>query len=148
MGAMFILSLGDMRYKGLYAVFGVLAYCVALVVLAASPVFPLSLVAAGLLGFTNSLQVIPRNSAILVMSPDALRGRVDAFRSTLAGGGPSLGYTTSGALAAAIGAPLALVVGAAACAAVVVAVALTRRELRDPDLGVFVPELAAQPQTI
>ncbi len=148
LGAMFILSLGDMRYKGLYAVFGVLAYCVALVGLAASPGFLLSMIAAGFLGFTNSVQVIPRNSAILAISPDALRGRIDAFRSMLAGGGPPLGYTTSGALAAALGAPAALTVGAAACAAVVIAVAVTRRELRDPDLGVFVPEPAGHPEPI
>jgi MFS family permease len=140
LGAVFILSLGDMRYKGLYTVFGVLAYCVALVVLALSPAFLLSLVAASLLGVTNSVQMIPRNSAILAISPDSLRGRVEAFRSTLAGGGPPLGYTTSGALATVIGAPAALVAGALTCAALVVTVAVTRRELWDPNLGSVSPE--------
>jgi MFS family permease len=81
LGATFILSLGDMRYKGLFTVFGVLAYCVALIVLALSPWFPVSLLAAGLLGTTNALQMIPRNAAILAISPDALRGRVEAFRT-------------------------------------------------------------------
>jgi MFS family permease len=135
LGAAWMLSLGDMRYKGLYAAFGVLAYCVALVVLALSPWFLLTLVAAGLLGATNSVQMIPRNSAILAISPDALRGRVEAFRSMLAGGGPPLGYTLSGVLAAALGAPLALVAGAAACAVLVAAVTSRSRELRDPALG-------------
>ena len=135
LGAGFILSLGDMKYKGLYTVFGVLAYCAALVLLALSPWFFLTLVAAGLLGATNSIQMIPRNSAILAISPDALRGRVEAFRSMLAGGGPPLGYTLSGGLAAALGPPLALVVGAAACAVLVAGVGITRRELRDPYLG-------------
>jgi hypothetical protein len=134
-GATGMLSLGDMRYKGLYTVFGVLAYCAALVLLAVSPWFVLSLVAAGLLGATNAIQMIPRNSVILTISPDALRGRVEAFRSMLAGGGPPLGYTFSGALAAAIGAPLALVTGAVACAAVVGVIGMTHRDLRDPDLG-------------
>jgi MFS family permease len=135
LGAGFILSLGDMRYKGLYTVFGVLGYCVALALLAVAPSFWVAAVASGLLGATNSIQMIPRNSAILAMSPDALRGRVEAFRSMLAGGGPPLGFTLSGAVAAVIGAPLALMAGAATCAAFVVAIALTRRELRDPDLG-------------
>jgi len=134
-GAGFILSLGDMRYKGLYTVSGVLGYCVALVLLALSPWFWLTLVAAGLLGATNSVQVIPRNSAILAISPDALRGRVEAFRSMLAGGGPPLGYTLSGGTAALLGPPAALVVGAAACVALVAGVLATRRELRDPELG-------------
>jgi len=96
-----------------------------------------------LLGATNSVQVIPRNSAILVISPDALRGRVEAFRSMLAGGGPPLGYTLSGGLAAVLGPPLALVAGAAACALVVAGVGITRRELRDPALGTAARERRA-----
>jgi MFS family permease len=135
LGAAFILSLGDMRYKGLYTVFGVLGYCVALAVLALTPWFWLALVAAALLGLTNSVQMIPRNTVILTISPDAMRGRVEAFRSMLAGGGPPLGFALSGALAAALTAPVALVLGAGACAALVAVVGVTQRELRDPNLG-------------
>jgi MFS family permease len=131
-GAGLILSLGDMKYKGLYTVFGVLAYCGALALLALAPWFWLALIAAGLLGATNSIQMIPRNSVILAISPDALRGRVEAFRSMLAGGGPPLGFTLSGALAAAFGASLALLAGAAACIVLVAVVAITRKELREP----------------
>jgi len=144
LGAAAILSLGDMRYKGMYTLYGVLAYCGALVVLALSPWFMLTLVAAALLGTTNAVQMIPRNSAILAISPDALRGRVEAFRSMLAGGGPPLGYALSGALAAAFGVPLALIAGAAACAALVAGVGITRRELRDPALGAVVEERGAR----
>jgi MFS family permease len=134
-GAALILALGDMRYKGLYTVFGVLGYCVALAMLALSPWFLLTLVAAALLGTTNSIQMIPRNTVILSISPDSLRGRVEAFRSMLAGGGPPLGYTLSGALASAIGPAAALVAGATTCAVFVSAIGLWRRELRDPYLG-------------
>ena len=130
-----MLSLGDMRYKGLYTVSGVLAYCIALVVLAVSPWFPLTLIAGGLLGTTNSIQMIPRNSAILAISPDALRGRVEAFRSMLSGGGPSVGFMVSGTLAAAFGPVTAIVGGAIACAVLVGVVGVTRRELHDPELG-------------
>ncbi|MDA0365343.1 MAG: MFS transporter, partial [Chloroflexi bacterium] len=125
LGAAALLSLGDVRYKGLYTLYGVLAYCGALVAL--SGWFPLTLIAAALLGTTNSVQMIPRNSAILAISPDALRGRVEAFRSMLAGGGPPLGYALSGALAATLGVPGALLIGAVACVALVAAVGVTRR---------------------
>jgi MFS family permease len=135
MGAALILSLGDMRYKGMYTVFGVLGYCVALVMLALTPWFWLALIAAALLGTTNSVQAIPRNSAIIAISPDNLRGRVEAFRSMLAGGGPPIGYTLSGAAAAALGPAIALTGGAVICAALVVLIAATRKELRDPYLG-------------
>jgi MFS family permease len=100
--------------------------------LALAPWFWLALIAAGLLGATNSIQMIPRNSVILAVSPDALRGRVEAFRSMLAGGGPPLGFTLSGVLAAAFGASLALLAGAAACIVLVAVVSITRKELREP----------------
>ncbi len=135
LGAGAILALGDMKYKGLYTVFGVLGYSAALMLLALSPWFSIALVAGALLGTTNSVQMIPRNSVILAISPDALRGRVDAFRSMLAGGGPPIGYSLSGGLAALLGAPMALVVGAIACAVVVAAVGLGHRTLRDAYLG-------------
>ena len=135
LGAGVMLSLGDMKYKGLYTVFGVLGYCGALALLGLSPWFPLTLVASALLGTTNSIQMIPRNTVILAISPDSLRGRVEAFRSMLAGGAPPLGYTLSGGLAAVIGAPLAVILGAIACAMLVAAVGITRSELRDPNLG-------------
>ena len=115
--------------------FGVLAYSAALVLLAVSSLFYLSLLAASLLGATNSVQMIPRNSVILAIPPDALRGRVAAFRSMLAGGGPPLGYAISGGVAAVLGAPLALMVGAAACALLVIGIGTAHRELRDPYLG-------------
>ena len=133
--AVFMLSLGDMKYKGLYTVFGVLAYSAALALLAVSSWFYLSLFAASLLGATNSVQMIPRNSVILSIPPDALRGRVAAFRTMLAGGGPPLGYAISGGVAAVLGAPLALMVGAAACALLVIGIGTAHRELRDPNLG-------------
>ncbi|MEX2431639.1 MAG: MFS transporter, partial [Dehalococcoidia bacterium] len=134
-GAVVILALGDMKYKGLYTVFAILGYCVALVVLAQAPWFLLAVVAAGLLGTANSVQVIPRNSVILALSPAGLRGRVEAFRTMLSGGGPPIGYAFSGAMAAMMGAPLALVVGGIACAVLVAGLGIVHRELRDPDLG-------------
>lgn len=139
LGAAFILSRGDMRYKGLYTVAGVLGNCAALAMLAVSPSFLVAAIAAALLGATNSIQMIPRNSAILAMSPDALRGRVEAFRSMLAGGAPPLGYTLSGVLATAFGTPLALLLGAGACVVFTGVIVLTRRELRDPELGMTPP---------
>jgi MFS family permease len=134
-GATFILSLGDMRYKGVYTILGVLAYCLALAVMGLTSWFWLAMIAAAFLGTTNSVQMIPRNTVILAISPDALRGRVEAFRSMMAGGGPPLGFAFSGGVAAVVGAPVALVIGAVACAVFVGGIGIVDRELRDPDLG-------------
>ena len=130
-----ILALGNMRYKGWYVIGGILAYCGGLVLLGLSPWFGISLVAASLLGFFDSVQMIPRNTAIQSMTPDVLRGRVSSFQMTFSGGAPAIGQATSGALAAVVGAPLALVMGAASCAAVILGFAIARKDLRERDLG-------------
>ena len=134
-GSGFIMSLGDMRYKGLFTVFGVLGYCASLALLAGSPWFILAFIPAGMLGACNSIQAIPRNSAIISIAPDELRGRVEAFRSMLAGGGPPLGDALSGALASMLGPAMALVAGAMTCATIVSGIGFSRKELRDPYLG-------------
>jgi hypothetical protein len=88
-----------------------------------------------MLGACNSIQAIPRNSAIISIAPDDFRGRVEAFRSMLAGGGPPLGDALSGATASILGPAMALVAGAVACATVVSTIGIKRKELRDPYLG-------------
>lgn len=148
LGAMFIMSRGNMRYKGLYTVFGILAFCGALALLPLAPWYWLALLASALLGATNSIQTVPRNTAILMASPSVLRGRVEAFRSMLAGGGPPVGFLLAGTLAAAFGPVFAVVGGACACAVVVGIIATTRRELHDPELGqVAVDDLARSERT-
>jgi MFS family permease len=134
-GASFIMSRGNMRYRGMYTLFGVLAYCVALAILPLAPWYWLALVATAMLGTTNAIQMVPRNTTILTVTPNSLRGRVEAFRSMLSGGGPSLGFMLSGAAASAFGPVVAVLGGAAACAVLVGIVGLTRHELRDPELG-------------
>jgi MFS family permease len=135
-----ILALGNMRYKGWYVIGGILAYCGGLVLLGLSPWFGVSLIAAGLLGLFDSVQMIPRNTAIQAMTPDGLRGRVSSFQMTFSGGAPALGQATSGALAAVVGAPWALVMGAVSCAAVILGFAVARKDLRDRNLGEGAPE--------
>lgn len=135
LGATVVMSLGDFRYKGYFIVAAILAYCVFLVALALSPWFLLSLLIVGLLGFTDSLQATPRNAVIQLVTPDELRGRVSSFQHMLVVGMPHLGQGIAGGAAAAMGPVVALIIGAAACAAVNTGLLLGRRDLRDPDLG-------------
>ena len=139
LGSTLIMSLGDLRYKGLVTVTAILGYCLALVLLAVSPWFILSLVAVGLLGLLDSLQATPRNAVIQSVTPDEVRGRVSSFQSMLTNGVPSLGQTWSGVLAAALGPPAALIVGASACAGLVVTIAARRPDLRARELGSEAP---------
>ncbi|MPZ13232.1 MAG: MFS transporter [Chloroflexi bacterium] len=142
LGAAAIMALGDVRYKGLFVIFGILGYCAALVLLGLAPWLPVALVAVALLGFFDSVQMLPRNTVIQAITPDHLRGRVSSFQSMLTGGAPSLGQATSGALATLVGAPLAVIVGAVSCAIVILGIAGTRPDLRERDLGAM-----KEPQT-
>ncbi len=133
-GAAVMMSLGDLRYKGLFVAGGILTYCLFLVLLACSPWFLLSLVVAIGLGFFDSVQAIPRNTAIQLITPNELRGRVSSFQSMLTNGAPALGQAQSGALAAIIGAPLAIGAGAVICAALILGITAARRDLRAANL--------------
>lgn len=134
-GAMLIASLGDFRYKGYTIVGSILAYCACLAALAISPSFALSLLICGALGLTDSMQATPRNGVIQMVTPDELRGRVSSFSHMMVLGMPSLGQGLMGAAAGALTPGLALILGAAACAAVNVGILVGRSDLRARDLG-------------
>ena len=135
MGAGVIMSLGDVRYKGRFVLAGVLSYCCCLVGLAVSPWFALALLMSASLGFSDSVQAIPRNTVIQAITPDEIRGRVSSFQSMLTNGVPSLGQMQVGAVASLVGAPLTLIVGAVLCATTVISVAFARSDVMSRDLG-------------
>jgi predicted MFS family arabinose efflux permease len=134
-GATVIMSLGDIRYKGLVVIGALLAYSASLILLALSPWFLLSVGATFMLGMFDSLQATPRNAIIQLMTPDELRGRVASFQGMLTTGLPSLGQALMGVVAAATGVPAAMILGAGANAAVQLGLVTTRPELRKADLG-------------
>jgi MFS family permease len=134
LGSMVILSLGNIRYKGLVVVGGILAYCLSLFLLAVSPWFWLALVATALLGLFDSFNATPRNTLIQSMTPDELRGRVSGFQSMLTTGGPTMGHALSGGVAAILGAPLAVIAGSVTCIAVILGLVSARKDLRAADL--------------
>jgi len=135
MGAGMIMSLGDVRYKGRFVLAGILSYCCCLVGLAVTPWFALALLMSASLGFSDSVQAIPRNTVIQAVTPDEIRGRVSSFQSMLTNGVPSLGQMQVGAVASLIGAPITLIVGAILCASTVIAVAFARSDVLSRDLG-------------
>jgi len=135
MGATLIMSLGNLRYKGLFVAGGILGYCVALLLLAGASVFAIAILATALLGFFDSTQGIPRTTIIQSITPDRLRGRVSSFQNMLTAGAPSVGQFTSGAVAAVLGPSMALVLGAVSCAALILGFVTARADLRDPEVG-------------
>ncbi len=135
LGAAVVMSMGDVGYKGVWIVGAILAYSACLVALALTPWFFLAWIVVVALGFTDTMQSVPRNAIIQLVTPDELRGRVSAFQNMLINGGPGLGLGLMGGAAGVVGAPLALIGGAATCAILTVGVLVGRRDLRTRDLA-------------
>lgn len=133
-GAAIVMVLGDIRYKGVVVAAAILAYCGAVVGLAVSPWFSVSLAIVFLLGLFDSLQATPRNGLIQLITPDQLRGRVSAFQHMMTTGMPAVGQVQSGALASLVGAPLALAMGAGVCTAIILGFMVARPELRAAEI--------------
>ncbi len=129
-----MLSLGDVRYKGLWVTFGVLAYAACLGILGLSGWFLLSAAAVFLLGLFEAVQMLLCNVIVQTTTPDHLRGRILSFQRMLGVGGPSLGEAQSGFVAAFIGAPLTLLAGAAVCAGTALGLMTFRKEIRRANL--------------
>ena len=134
LGVAVIMSLGNLRYKGLWVAFGLFAYAVPLAVLALSDWFLLAMAAVFLLGFFEAVQMVLCNAIIQTITPDRLRGRVLSFQRMLGVGGTSIGEAQSGFVAAFLGAPLTLIAGAAICVATTLGLTTFRREIRKADL--------------
>ena len=133
-GVAVIMSLGNLRYKGLWTAFGLIAYSVCLVVLALSDWFLLAMAAIFLLGFFEAVQMVLCNAIVQTITPDRLRGRVLSFQRMMGVGGTSVGEAQSGFVAALIGAPLTLVAAALVCAGTTLGLLTFRREVRKAEL--------------
>ena len=113
LGTFFLLLIGDIENKGLLALWSFLAYAVSLGVFASSTNFWLSLVLLGVLGLSNSLQAVMRQTSFHLLTPDHVRGRAFAVFNMFSQGANSVGATEVGFMAALIGSPGSLLFGGA-----------------------------------
>ena len=134
LGVAMIMSLGDLRYKGVWVAFSLFIYSAALAVLALSGWFLLAMAAVFLLGFFEAIQMVLCNAIVQTTTPDRLRGRVLSFQRMMGVGGMSLGEAQSGFVAAFLGAPLTLIAAAAVCVGTTLGLVTFKREIRKADL--------------
>jgi MFS family permease len=130
-----LMTLGNVKRKGVLIGLSLLAFAGLLIVLGVSPWFWLTILAVAALGFSDGLQAQTRNVLIQLLTPNALRGRVSSFGSVMQNGSPALGQGVVGAMTAVLGAPLALVSAGILCGAINLAIFFGRRDLWAPDLG-------------
>jgi MFS family permease len=112
-GTIALLAIGDVKSKGLLALWSFLAYASALGLFAISTHFWLSLVLLGAMGLANSLQAVMRQTSFHLLTPDHLRGRAFSVFNMFSQGANSVGATEVGFMAAILGAPGSLLFGCA-----------------------------------
>jgi MFS family permease len=90
---------------------GVAAFGIATIVFGLSRSFALSLAALVVLGASDMISVVVRQSLIQLRTPDAMRGRVSAVNSMFIGASNQLGEFESGVTAAWFGTVPSVVIG-------------------------------------
>lgn len=113
LGVLVLLVVGDIRHKGLLALWSFLLFSLCLGFFALSRNFWVALLLAGVLGLTNSLQAVMRQTAFHLLTPDHLRGRAFSVFNMFSQGANSVGAMEVGFAASLIGAPGALLFGSA-----------------------------------
>ena len=106
-----ILLLGNIRKKGLVIMGCIWLYSIGLIAFGLSDWFLLSLPLAVMLGVVDQTAATLRNAFILIVTPDELRGRMEAIRITFTAGSPAIGNLQGGIIATLIGAPYAVALG-------------------------------------
>ncbi len=112
MGALMIASLGRFKFKGKLLTIGTLVFPISLFIFAGITLAPFSLLAIIVVGWGFMVLFNMANTLIQTQVTDELRGRVMAVYSLTFFGLMPLGGLWAGAVAAVVGAPTTIVVGA------------------------------------
>jgi MFS family permease len=104
---------------GMKMFLGVTAFGIATMVFGLSQSFPLSLAALFVIGASDMVSVVVRQTLVQLNTPDAMRGRVAAVNSLFIGTSNQLGEFESGLLANFVGAKASVVLGGIGTLAIV-----------------------------
>ena len=129
MGFITLLWVGDVKRKGMLFLTSVMGYAFGLIFLGVAPWFWLALLAAWILGYTDSISVVIRQTLTQLLAPDEIRGRASSFFNLFANAGNALGSMEAGFVAQAIGAGGTLIFGGIVATVIVSAVGLSWRGL-------------------
>jgi hypothetical protein len=107
------------RHAGLKMFAGVASFGAATIAFGLSRWFPLSLAALFIIGASDMISVVVRQTLVQLNTPDAMRGRVAAVNSLFIGTSNQLGEFESGLLANFVGAKASVVLGGVGTLAIV-----------------------------
>jgi MFS family permease len=119
----------QLKRPGATVLASIAAYGAATVLFGWSRLFWPSCLMLAMVGAGDTVSTVLRQTIRQLVTPDRLRGRMTSVNMIFFMGGPQLGELEAGLLAAAVGAPLSVVLGGAGCLVAVVIAACTARTL-------------------
>jgi MFS family permease len=122
---------GIIKKQGKLLLIAVAVYGIATIIFGLSKIFLLSFFALFLIGTGDSISTVIRNTIRQLATPDYIRGRMTSVNMIFFMGGPQLGEFEAGALAAAVGGPVSVIIGGVGTLIVVGLVALKVPVLRN-----------------
>ena len=131
LGSGVVYRLRRFKHKGWLILGATIGYGLAGIVIARAPLFGVVLLAATTIGFFDAVATTLRQAVVQIDTPDRIRGRVSSAYQMVSRGGPSLGQAQMGAVAAQLGAPLALTLGSCVTIGYAAFLALKGQTIRD-----------------
>ena len=128
--ALFLAHSKPFGKAGIAMLWSVAGFGVAVIVFGLSTSFWLSFAMLVVMGATDSVSVIVRNTLVTQLAPDAMRGRVNAVNTVFIGSSNDLGAFRAGSMAGLFGPVFSVVVGGVGTLASVLFVAWRWPELR------------------
>jgi len=122
---------GNIKRQGAVLLAAIAGYGFATAFYGASQLFVLSFFLLALVGASDTVSTILRNTIRQLATPDYLRGRMTSVNMIFFMGGPQLGNLEAGLVAAAFGAPFSVISGGVATVIVVGLVAWLMPQLRN-----------------
>jgi MFS family permease len=120
----------NIRRQGTLLMVAVVIFGLATTLFGMSSAFGLTMLALILVGASDSVSTILRNTIRQLQTPDYIRGRMTSINQIFFAGGPQLGEIEAGVVAQAFGTPMAIISGGIGCLVAVAMVAW-----RWPQLG-------------
>ncbi|MBM3145831.1 MAG: MFS transporter [Chloroflexi bacterium] len=103
------------RRQGVVLLMSVVSYGICTLLFGVSRWYELSFLALALIGASDTVSMIIRNTIRQLQTPDYIRGRMTSINQIFFMGGPQLGELEAGVVAQFFGAPLAVITGGIGC---------------------------------
>jgi MFS family permease len=109
--ALIISQMGEIRKQGRIFLLSVVAFGLATIWFGFARSFTLAILTLTLIGASDTVSTIIRNTIRQLSTPDYIRGRMTSVNQIFFQGGPQLGEVEAGAVAQLFGAPFAIISG-------------------------------------